>query len=57
MKTKKTLPPATIGRRPRRSSDTSQKKDRDAIDAALKRLLGDDGFRPQGAFGTRKSAF
>jgi hypothetical protein len=57
MKTKRTLPPATIGRRPRGSSDTSQKKDRDAIDAALKRLIGEDGFRPQGAFGTRKSAF
>jgi len=32
----------------------SQKKERDAIDAALKRLVGDDGFRPKGAFGTRK---
>jgi hypothetical protein len=33
----------------------SQKKERDAVDAALKRLIGDDKFRPQGIFGTRKS--
>jgi hypothetical protein len=30
----------------------SQKKEHDAMDAALKRLIGDDGFRPQGIFGT-----
>jgi hypothetical protein len=53
MKLKRALPPTKIGRRPRRN-ESSQKKDRDAINAALKRLLGDDGFRPQGAFGTRK---
>ena len=34
MKAKRSLPPTTIGRRFRRSYETSQKKDRDAIDAA-----------------------
>jgi hypothetical protein len=55
MKAKRTLPPTTVGRRLRRSYETSQKKDRDAIDAAYKRLIGDDGFRPEGAFGTRRA--
>jgi hypothetical protein len=55
MKAKRSLPPTTIGRRFRRSYETSQKKDRDAIDAAYKRLIGDDGFRPEGVFGTRKA--
>jgi hypothetical protein len=54
MKAKRTLPSTTTGRQPRRKSGMSQKKERDAIDAALKRLIGDDGFRPQGIFGTRK---
>jgi hypothetical protein len=48
MKAKSNLPPPTIGRRPRRNFETSQKKVREAIDAALKRKLGDDGFRPRG---------
>jgi hypothetical protein len=55
MKAKRTLPATTTGRRPRSSFGTSQKKERDAVDAALKRLIGDDKFRPQGIFGTRKS--
>jgi hypothetical protein len=56
MKAKRTLPASTTGRRPRRSFETSQKKERDAIDAALKRLMGDDGFRPRGVFSKRKPA-
>jgi hypothetical protein len=54
MKPKRTLPPTTVGRRPRRSYETSQKRDREAIDAAFKRLIGDDGFKSEGAFGTRR---
>jgi hypothetical protein len=54
MKAKRTLPPITTGRQPRRRSGMSQMEEREAIDAALKRLIGDDGFRPQGIFGTRK---
>jgi hypothetical protein len=54
MKAKRTLPAVTTGHQPRRRSGMSQKKERDAIDAALERLIGDDGFRPQGIFGTRK---
>ena len=54
MKTKSALPPTTVGDRPRRSFETSQKKDRDAIDAAFKKLIGEDGFRAHGAFGRRK---
>jgi hypothetical protein len=53
MKTKRVLPPTKVGRRPRRKVETSQKKDREAIDAAFKRMIGDDGFRPQGAFGRK----
>jgi hypothetical protein len=30
-------------------------QDRDAIDTALKRMLGDDGFRPHGTFGRKAS--
>ena len=55
MKAKRSLPPTTIGRRFRRSYETSQKKDRDAIDAAYKRLIGDDGFRPEAVFGPRRT--
>jgi hypothetical protein len=40
-------------RRPRRKFETTQKKDRDAIDAAFKRMIADDGFRPYGAFGRK----
>jgi hypothetical protein len=54
MKLKRSLPPNKIGRRPKRIYESSQKKDREAIEAAFKRLVGEDGFRPQGAFGTRK---
>jgi hypothetical protein len=53
MKAKRTVPSAKV--RARRKFETSQKKDRDAIDAALKRMMGDDGFRPHGAFGRRAS--
>jgi hypothetical protein len=54
MKLKRSLSPAKIGRRPKRNYESSQKKDRQAIETAFKRLVGEDGFRPQGAFGTRK---
>jgi hypothetical protein len=54
MKAKRTLPPPAVRRRRRRSFETSQKKDREAIDTAFKRLVGDDGFRPQGAFVKRR---
>jgi hypothetical protein len=54
MKLKRSLPPTKIGRRPKRHYESSQKKDREAIEAAFKRLVGEDGFKPQGAFGTRK---
>jgi hypothetical protein len=54
MKAKHILPPKTSSRRSRRRSGMSQKEERDAIDAAFKRLIGDDGFKPQGVFGTRK---
>jgi hypothetical protein len=54
MKLKRSLPPNKIGRRPKRNYEASQKKDRDAIEAAFKRLVGEDGFKPQGVFGTRK---
>jgi hypothetical protein len=50
MKPKRNLPPTTTGHRPRRNFGMSQKKERDAIDAALNRLIGDDGFRPRGIF-------
>jgi hypothetical protein len=54
MKTKRTLPPTKVGaRRPRRNFERSQKEDRDAIDAAFKRKIGDDGFRPHGVFGRK----
>jgi energy-coupling factor transporter ATP-binding protein EcfA2 len=42
MKAKRILPRKTSGRRARRRSGMSQKEERDAIDAALKRLIGDD---------------
>jgi hypothetical protein len=35
--------------------DMNQKKDREAIDGALKRMFGDDGFRPHGVFGRKAS--
>jgi hypothetical protein len=54
MKVKRSLPPTKIGRRPKRNYESSQKKDREAIEAAFKRLIGEDGFKPQGAFGTGK---
>jgi hypothetical protein len=54
MKAKRTLPPGKVARRPRGNFQTSQKKDREAIDAAFKRKIGDDGFRPQGAFGRKE---
>jgi hypothetical protein len=54
MKAKRNLPPTTVGRRSRRSFETSQKKVREAIDAALKRKIGDDGFRQQGVFGKKR---
>jgi len=54
MKIKRSLPPTRVGRRPRRKYETSQKRDRDAIDAAFKRKLGDDGFQPGGVFGAKK---
>jgi hypothetical protein len=53
---KRTVPPTKVGRRTRRSFETSQKKVREAIDAALKRKLGDDGFKPSGAFGRARRA-
>ena len=55
MKTKRTLPPTKVGaRRPRRYFGRSQKEDRDAIDAAFKRKIGDDRFRPHGVFGRKR---
>jgi hypothetical protein len=54
VKAKRTLPPIMTGRKPRRRSGMNQKKEGDAIDAAFRRLIGDDGFKPQGVFGTRK---
>lgn len=54
MKAKRNLPPTTVGRRSRRSFETSQKKVREAIDAALKSKIGDDGFRQQGVFGKKR---
>ena len=54
MKAKRILPPTTVKRRSRRSFETSQKKVREAIDAALKRKIGDDGFRQQGVFGKKR---
>ena len=56
MKAKRTLPGKSTGREPRRRSGMSQKEERDAIDAALKRLMGDDGFRPRGVLAKRKPA-
>jgi hypothetical protein len=53
MKAKRTLPPIKVGFRIRRNYETSQKKDRDAIDAAFKRKIGEDGFRLHGAFGRK----
>jgi hypothetical protein len=50
-KMKRTVPPTTIGRRKRFTSETTQKEEREAINAALKRLVGEDGFRANGAFG------
>jgi hypothetical protein len=38
MKTKRTLPPSKIGRAHRRNVEMSQKKVREAIDAAFKRI-------------------
>jgi hypothetical protein len=55
MKAKRTLPPTTVGWRPRRNFETSQKQDRDAIDAAFKRKIDDDGFKPHGALGRKAS--
>jgi hypothetical protein len=37
MKTKRTLPPTKAGRRPRHNYEESQKKVREAIDAAFKK--------------------
>ena len=54
MKNKPTLPQTKIERRPRRNFETTQKKDRDAIDAAFKRKIGDNGLRPRGEFGRKK---
>ena len=34
--------------------DMNQKKDREAIDGALKRMFGDDGFRPHGVAEKRR---
>jgi hypothetical protein len=53
MKAKRALPPGKVARRPRGNFQTSQRKDREAIDAAFKRKIGDDGFRPHGAFGRK----
>jgi hypothetical protein len=50
-KIKRTLPPTTIGRRKRFTSEKTQKEEREAINAALKKLVGEDGFRANGAFG------
>jgi hypothetical protein len=50
MKGKRTLPPTKVGRRLRGNYERTQKKDLEAIDAALKRKIGDDGFRPRGRF-------
>jgi hypothetical protein len=45
MGTKRTLPPVTSGRRKYRPNyGITQKKERDAIDAAIKRSLGNDDF-------------
>jgi hypothetical protein len=53
---KRIVPSTKVGRRTRRSFETSQKKVREAIDAALKRKVGDDGFKPAGAFGRARRA-
>jgi len=53
MKAKRTLPPSKVGLRTQRNFETSQRKVRDLIDAAFKRKIGDDGFRPNGAFGRK----
>ena len=50
-KMKRTVPPTTIVRRKRLTFETTQKEEREAINAAFKRLVGDDGFRANGAFG------
>jgi hypothetical protein len=52
-KIKRTIPPVTVGRRKRFTSEMSQQKEREAINAALKRLVGEDGFRANGAFSKR----
>ena len=46
-----------VGRAPRRNVEMSQKKEREAIDAAFKRNIGNEGFRPHGAFGRKAYVF
>ena len=48
---KRTVPPTTIVRRKRLTFETTQKEEREAINAALKRLVGDDGVIANGASG------
>ena len=56
MGTKRTLPPVTSGRRKYRPNyGITQKKERDAIDAAIKRSLGNDDFEWTSGFRRKRS--
>jgi hypothetical protein len=50
------LLPIKVGRRPGRNFETTQKKDRQAINAAFKSKIADDSFSSHGTFGRRSVA-